>query len=260
MFRLLVSILRPLKRLLIHEKPVAMVLRERLDGKSVFFIQIGSNDGLQGDPLNELVRSNLEWRGIFVEPVPFLFKRLCLTYSCNSSRLAFENVAIADDSSDKTFYYVSDRAKEALGEQLPFWYDQLGSFNRQHILSHLNGILEPYIVEENVRCSTLADLLERHQVSHLNLLHIDAEGYDYKILRQLDFSKYHPDVVLFEFKHLTEDEKRDARVMLRSEGYSLNFLDNDCLAYPYPMVSLLRKMGIWSYIAPIAKFVAQRML
>lgn len=33
---------------------------------------------------------------------------------------------------------------------LPVWYDQLGSFDRQHIVKHLDGRLEPFIVTSNV--------------------------------------------------------------------------------------------------------------
>jgi hypothetical protein len=48
------------------------------------------------------------------------------------------------------------------GGELPFWYDQLGSFEKRHILRHLDGALEPYIVSEAVLCVPLADVLLEH--------------------------------------------------------------------------------------------------
>jgi hypothetical protein len=61
--------------------------------ENVFFVQIGSNDGSRGDPLYAAVRRHGHWRGILVEPVPFVFERLKNNYD-NDPRLIFENVAI----------------------------------------------------------------------------------------------------------------------------------------------------------------------
>ena len=61
----------------------------------VFFIQIGSNDGKTGDPLYPLVNKYSKYRGLFVEPVPYLFERLVDNYSFRKN-LLFENAAIND--------------------------------------------------------------------------------------------------------------------------------------------------------------------
>ena len=248
------ALLRPIKRLLIPEKSIEHLLWTWLNGNEVFFVQIGSNDGLQGDPLNKLIRTNPTWRGIFVEPVPSLFARLKNNYPSDGS-FAFENVAVAEDHSEKSFYFVSDSAKTELGDKLPFWYDQLGSFDKNHILSHLEGILESYIVEAKVRCLPLDALLAKHNVRKLDLLHIDAEGYDFKILRQLNFDKYQPGIILFEFKHLSDTEKREACSTLRSHGYRLRFENGDCLAQRLTFLSWLRKLGVWQWLAPALSFL-----
>ena len=44
------------------------------------------------------------------------------------------------------FYYVSENAKGEFKEDIPFWYDQIGSFSKNHIIQHLDGKLEPYII------------------------------------------------------------------------------------------------------------------
>lgn len=86
---------------------------------SVFFVQVGSNDGLQGDPINDLIISHAHWKGMFIEPVPHLFRRLKSNYA-SSGWFIFENMAISDKSEVKKFYYVSEDAKAALGDSLPF--------------------------------------------------------------------------------------------------------------------------------------------
>ena len=40
---------------------------ELLDGKELFFIQIGANDGISVDPIHNLVKKN-NWTGILFEP------------------------------------------------------------------------------------------------------------------------------------------------------------------------------------------------
>ena len=204
-----------------------------LDGlqgrSSVFFVQVGSNDGVQGDPLHELIGENESWRGIFIEPVGFLFNRLRSNYG-NSSKYIFENKAIAQERGELAFYYVSKQAEAELGDRLPFWYDQLGSFDKNHILKHLDGALEPYIVSEAVQAVTIQDILDKHKVKELDLIHIDTEGYDYKVLSQCDFSRYRPKIVLYEHQHLSEEEKSMAQALLKESGYSCVEHGGDTLA------------------------------
>ena len=96
-------------------------------------------------------------------------------------RFIFENKALSSEPATLEFFYVSESAKNEL-EEVPYWYDQLGSFNRQHIVKHLNGQLEPYIVSKKIECDTLMNLIEYHSIETVDLLHIDTEGHDYQII------------------------------------------------------------------------------
>jgi hypothetical protein len=40
------------------------------------------------------------------------------------------------------------------------------------------------------------DLFERHSLNAIDLLHIDTEGADFKVLSQLNLNKYRPKVIL----------------------------------------------------------------
>lgn len=193
----------------------------------VFFVQVGSNDGVQGDPIHDLVIACKNWRGIFIEPISFLFSRLRKNYG-DATRFIFENVAIGTEKGSKKFYYVSEKARTEL--DLPYWHDQLGSFNKTHITRMLGDEMSPYIVEEDVECLPLQDVLDRNRVNAIDLLHIDTEGFDYKVLSQLDLKRYKPSIILFEHHLLTDDEFDKARKLLRSTGYSLHHYGNDILA------------------------------
>lgn len=193
----------------------------------VFFVQVGSNDGLQGDPIHDLIVSRESWSGIFIEPIDFLFQRLRRNYG-DAGRFIFENVAIGTEKGSKKFYYVSEKAKSEL--ELPYWHDQLGSFDKSHITRALGDQMSPYIVEEDIECLPLQDVFDRNRVDAVDLLHIDTEGFDYKVLSQLDLKRYKPSVILFEHHLLPEDEFVKARQLLRSNGYRLLQYGNDILA------------------------------
>ncbi|MEM6963163.1 MAG: FkbM family methyltransferase [Bacteroidota bacterium] len=228
----LIAKLARLKRKIIKTPPIkdkrlpTYWLHQLLIGRTAFVCQIGSNDGKTGDPLYDLLQKNKEWKALFVEPVPYLFDKLKINYGTNH-RFTFENVAI--NNGDKlTFYWVDPQAKKAI-ENLPPWYDQLGSFDKQHILNHLDGKLAPFILSEELECITLPHLLERNQIARVDILHIDTEGYDWNILSQFDFKKYATQFILFEKRHLSTEEVRLANDYLKSQ-FQLFDLGMDMLA------------------------------
>jgi FkbM family methyltransferase len=170
-------------------------------------VQIGSNNGITGDPIFHLALKKSKWKVLLVEPVRYLFEILKSNYP-NNSRFRFDNVAI-NDGSKQVFYYVNKEANKKL-ETLPNWYDQLGSFDKTHIIKHLDGILLPFIEEIEIKGVTLGQLFETNNINNLELLHIDTEGYDWKVLSQLNLKKHTPIIILFEHEHLQDIEKEEA--------------------------------------------------
>ena len=97
---------------------------------------------------------------------------------------------------------------------LPSWYDQLGSLYRQHILNHLDGTLEPFIREKQVRVGRLSAILACLGVVTITLLHTDTEGVGLRVLQTLDFRCTRPRAILIEHKHLGADGKKTLRSFL----------------------------------------------
>lgn len=201
-------------------------LTQLLNQTDEFIVQIGSNDGKQGDPVFDLINKNKRWKCLFVEPIPYLFEKLKSNYG-DEKRFTFVNAAI-NDGTEQTFYCVKEEAKIAI-PNLPFWYDQLGSFEKQNIIKHLNGKLEPFIMELKLNGKTLPSLLEPFNHKQISLLHIDTEGYDWKILSQLDQKKHQPKIILFEHKHLTELERKKA-IQFLTNTYRIFQLRGDIIA------------------------------
>lgn len=198
-------------------------------------IQIGSNDGKTGDPIYDLINANIKWKGYFIEPVPYLFRELKNNYSENE-RFKFFNVAI-NDGTIQDFFYVDEKAKDNL-KSLPRYWNQLGSFNRTHILKHLDGILEPYIITVKIKGITLHNFLRANYIQNIGLLHIDAEGHDWEILKQLNLNEVIPKIILIEHKHLEYLEKK--ALLEKLKDYLIYKFGQDILCIS-KNINLLRK-------------------
>ena len=183
------------------------------------FVKIGANDGISGETCADILRANNNWKGLFVEPVPYCCDLLRKNYP-DSSRFIIEQVAIGNVPSRKSFYYVDQSAIQSLSF-LPRYYDQLGSFNRQHIINLLGDKIMPFIVESKVLVCTLQDVLERNHIQKIHYLQIDTEGYDFQILKMLDFHKYNPEIIFIEHLHVSRKERKDMRRLLHKHKYNI---------------------------------------
>lgn len=182
----------------------------------LFFIQIGSNDATHGDPLQIFLKDR-RWNGIMIEPVNYVFKRLVAKYG-ELERFILENVAIAEINGNKDFYYL-----EESGDDLPVWYDQLGSFSLSTIMKHADFIsdLDKRIKITPVECITFQTLCDKKAVKNIDLIHVDTEGFDYEILKLIDFQKYRPTLLIYEHKHLSETDKAAACSLLVDKAYEV---------------------------------------
>lgn len=196
-----------------------------------YFIQIGSNDGIKLDPLRPHILND-SWRGILIEPVPDLFEQLRRGYAGCEERLVFENLAIADENGILPFYHL-ETVEDYKAEGLPNWYDALGSFRREVIAAHVSVIpdIEDRIIQRDVESITFETLCERNGVKTLDLLHMDTEGYDFDLLKSIDFEKFRPCIVIYEHIHLAPDAKEASKIYMGQHGYeSMNIgMDVWCL-------------------------------
>jgi FkbM family methyltransferase len=183
------------------------------------FVKVGANDGITGDPCSDILLADPRWKGLLIEPVPYCFERLAANFA-DAERFSVEQVAIGTAVGETTFYYVHPNAHQAIPD-LPNWFDQVGSFARNHIVKHLSTAVTPYIVECKVQVRPLADVLRKNGIRDFHLLHIDTEGHDYEVLKTLDFAAHAPVAIFVEHKHLADTEKRKMVRFLRKHGYSV---------------------------------------
>lgn len=191
------------------------------DGE-IFFVQFGAYDGESFDPIFAQVKASGA-RGLLVEPQKRAYQQLVRNYG-DDGRFTFVNAAISATSGRQILYRVDDemvRRWPNFGACARFDRDSLAAFMKQHFkrmgidddpLSHIEA--------EEVEVVTTNELLERHAIRDIDLLVIDTEGYDYEILKMMDFSRWRPTLVVFENRILSLDEQEDAGRLLASHGYT----------------------------------------
>ena len=160
-----------------------------------FFVQIGSNHGTGSyDPLYQLIVEDA-WHGVLVEPLPDMFAQLQANHAGRAG-LAFANVAVTNESAHTGDGCVMQRvAASAMQEGgVPGWVEGIASFfPDRSMIAGVGGAwgaedfadFKDSRVFEAVTCVTLPALLATHGVQRLDVLVVDAEGYDARILAQL---------------------------------------------------------------------------
>jgi FkbM family methyltransferase len=177
------------------------------------FIQVGANDGYFGDPLHRYI-TRKAWHGILIEPQPDVFDRLCANYSAARDRLIFENVAISDKCS--TFELFRPPADSAAK---PYNLSVV-SGNPRGVARQLN--LSPsQLVKIVVAAVRLDQLVEKHKFFDFDVLQIDAEGYDWHVLRSLDLCRSQPTIIQLEVGHLSRADCTEAVKYMTEHGYQI---------------------------------------
>jgi FkbM family methyltransferase len=191
---------------------------------SITFIQVGANDGQRADPIQAFVQSG-KWKGVMIEPVPFVFDKLRENYQTQEFGIVFENCAVGRADGSAVFYACREP------------HSPLSSFDKQNILKHSDwalsvGLPDPkdYIEEIVVPVFTLETICNRNEVRHIDILLTDTEGYDCKAIQSLNLDRIRPSVIYFEHVHCQDDDTMALRKELYTKKYQLIYDAYNCCA------------------------------
>jgi FkbM family methyltransferase len=191
-----------------------VVANELITNPRMTFLQIGAFDGVGEDDLRELVTTH-NLRGVLVEPQPGAFARLQQTYR-NQRQVTLLQVAIAETEGTRDLYCHREHASMA------------ASFDRHHLRKH--GISDSDIVARPVPCHTVESALRVAGLANVDLIQIDAEGYDWPIMRSIDLTRIRPRMIRFEYRHMTDADADACLAHLASHGYRFILESNDIIA------------------------------
>jgi FkbM family methyltransferase len=190
-----------------HTKFESLIEKYSEEREDFFVLQIGACDGVTYDPIHKWIKK-YGWRGILVEPQKEMFEKLKRNYDHNH-KLIFENVAVAEDNRDRTLYTIKDENMNA------DWHYAIGSL----LTNFYGGEGKDMMKAETVHCITFDGLLDRHQVSHIDLLQMDVDGYDYELIKLFDFERIKPQLFRYEHMHLRPSERLACKKYLSQYGY-----------------------------------------
>jgi FkbM family methyltransferase len=205
-----------------------VILRKRLDRMhgQMTLVQVGANDGISGDPFYSMICEG-RFRAVLVEPVPDVFEKLLKTHG-NRPGVTCVNAAISSSGGTLPFFVVDNS-----DGVFPAYFDQLGSFNRvvierqsrdfPHVLSRIRQISVP--------CLSFSLLCEDEKLARVDVLHIDAEGYDLQILDSIDLDGVHNRLLVFEHSHLDHAAYCNCLKRLKALGYAIRDCGTDTAAW-----------------------------
>jgi FkbM family methyltransferase len=196
-----------------------------LTTKTPYFIGIGANDGVTHDPLYPFIR-DFGWRGIMVEPVPESFAALERNYA-GFGEVALVQAAIGLVDGKGTIYTVEVSDENSAMMSLH------SSFNRDILLtgSRWHPDLESHIIEREVMLMSFPTLLAKANGQTVDVLKIDAEGYDLEILKNTDLAHLSPKLILAEHANLSRQDKIEMANILLDHGYRVCMTSLDMLGY-----------------------------
>ena len=91
------------------------------------------------------------------------------------------------------------------------------------------------LYEVITKCISLSDLIKEQNIKHIDLLQIDTEGYDYQILKSIDFTIVKPTIISFEhgvrMGIMTKEQLFEIQNLLMDNGYSVLVDEHDVRAY-----------------------------
>ena len=224
---------------------IAAFLAEYSQSKKGDFdvIQIGANDGITHDPIHKFIKRD-QWKGVLLEPQSLVFTQyLSKIYKRDKGIHTLCAAISAEDSSRKIY---------KIGFSDMRWATGLASFNKENVeKAFSSGLVEKqckkynidlpdpgeYIVSEEIITIKPETLMNQYNISKIDLLQIDVEGFDYEVIRLFDIERFKPKVIIFENSHLSAQDMNSCINLLKKNKYSLLHIGANNIAMQQPLES-----------------------
>jgi FkbM family methyltransferase len=157
-------------------------------------IQIGAFDGLANDPIH-VGFSDLGWHGVLVEPQPGPFQLLKKKHR-SSPNVNVIQAAVGQQEGNGIMYKVK------MEKWMDVRLEQVTSFNRDHVLKHVDGN-QACIETITVRVMSFAAILRESGWKEVDVVLVDTEGFDAEVVNMMLSASIKPSLLRFESAHLS---------------------------------------------------------
>ena len=208
-----------------------------LQKKNYKIIQVGANDGFMSDPIysfNKDYYNSISYIGFEPQNIPL--EKLKNTYK-GYKNFHFVKGCVGEEGRKK-FFYLNKKYEKLCIERNWKFNDTLSSLVEENLAKRLvEKKLNPRDYIDNYEADVLPlkthieknNLLENFKET--DLLQIDAEGYDDKVIYNSSIEYFTPKFINFEYKNLSKSNLKELIKFLKNHSYECIFWKkNDCLA------------------------------
>ena len=195
-------------------------------GESFTVVQIGANDGITHDPIHKFIKRD-NWNGVLLEPQKYVFDRYLARIYKKHDNVTVLNAAMGYEDGEAPIFKI--------GFSNERWATGLTTFDRAtlekafesgHVARKCakDGTRIPeddsnHIVEETVKIISAKSLIQQYDISKIDLLMIDTEGFDFEVIKMFNVGKNNPGMIIFEHSHLSEEDYSACANLLSQNGY-----------------------------------------
>jgi len=191
--------------------------------RKLHVVQIGANDGKEGDPVRDLF-FRYSSRAILVEPIPSLVSSLTENYSEYKGNLIIENCAISNSDNYFDLWCLKPEYWAEYIERVGRHPTAIASYDPIPLTEKITDRMgvSPDIAENMLEllhrpALTVSNLLKKHNWKRLDVLQIDAEGYDLEVI--LSLGSIRPHIINFESFNLSKEDWESWRSWAKKENY-----------------------------------------
>jgi FkbM family methyltransferase len=215
--------------------------------KRFFVIQVGANDGITHDPLHRFIKRD-NWQGLLLEPQPWVFAQKLVPIYTRNKEIVPINAAVGYESGETDLFQLSFSNQR--------WATGLARFDRSSLEALIangnierrakkNGITLPpnksdWIKSVRIKVMSPAELIKKYNVELIDLLMIDAEGFDFEIVKMFLAENPKPMALAFESFHFDKSVQDECSLLLEKHGYRFKTAGPNTLAWQKPLDHLVQ--------------------
>ena len=199
----------------LYDKVVAdLIVSKFFNFEDFTFLQVDGYDGLSNDIIKPLM-NRISMRGVIAEPQSNVYDSLKESYN-NYENISVIDSGVSDSDCVREFYQTNG------------YSSQVCSLNKEHLLKHKIPIRD--IISTKVKFLTIKSIIDIHKLGDLNLLQVDAEGHDFRIIKSIDFDVLKPQIIRFESDHMSNVELNEILGILAFYNYKFYTESRDITA------------------------------